>query len=1128
MTKTICLCLLLTLACLPALWAQDVSGSIAGTVMDPSNAAIPNAKITVTNTDRDQVIRTLNSGPEGTYSAPLLPVGTYSLKVEAAGFRAATLQGIKLNVNDNLTLNVNLQVGSQAEQVTVAEAPVTVELGTATAANVITGTQVRELSISTRNYQMLVGLMPGVTAASTDQLFVGNSLPSGVANTMPFSINGQRNSANNWTVDGADNVDRGSNLTLLNYPSVDAIAEFKVLRSLYTADSGRAGGAQINVVTKSGASQYHGDAYEFIRNDAFAANNTYNNMKLVNLGPDGKARVSPLRYNNFGYTFGGPIRKNKTFFFFSQEFRRVIQYPTLTSTVPSNLEKQGAFSVPVCTAYTGTTCSASATQITSINPIAQQYIKDIFSKIPEGVGLADTLVAPVRSVFNHRQELIRVDHAFSEKFQLWGRFLNDSIPTTEPGGIFGTAVIPGVAITNSNSPGRTAVIHAVNSIRPTLLNEAGFNFTYGAYLSTPAGMTAKANAPSVNPPLAFANMLGVIPAVSFTGGSSVVGVGPYIDYNYNYAFFDNVTWIKGRHTLKFGITVNKYQKHENSPNGNNYGTFAFTAPAKPSSATPNFQQSWANFLLGNVTTFSQASRDITPDVRAWQWEAYTQDDFRVTPRLTLYAGLRYSFFGQPKDANGLLSNFDPQSYQASAAPRIDPANGNIIANTGAPLTGLPSGMVNVWSGLVFNNLNSRFGGKVANDVWTNLAPRVGLAWDPFGAGKTSVRAGYGLYYDSSLFGIYEQNILINPPYVQSLSVSGGTFANPTGGTANVSAAPLALRGTASPYMTPYSQQWSLDLQQQIGKSFVLDLGYYGSKGTHLLGIIDLNQVRPGVAYAAGLHQGAGTAFISGTDSTRINAVRPYLGYNAINVVEPWFDSNYHSLQVSAQRDFHDAGMFQLSYTWSKNLTDNGSDRSNAPQSTYNFHDGEYGPAALDRRHVLSINYVYELPFFKNAKCVLGHLLKGWQLSGIISYGTGLPTTVTTTGVDPAGLGLLGSSASSARPDLICNPNANAPHTVAQWFNTSCFALVPSGEIRPGNEGRYVLRLPGYERWDFTLSKNFQLNERFKLQMRGETFNVFNHANPSAFGSVVYANALFGTISGFRDPRIVQLAGKLYF
>ena len=653
-----------------------------------------------------------------------------------------------------------------------------------------------------------------------------------------------------------------------------------------------------------------------------------------------------------------------------------------------------------------------------------------------------------------------------------------------------------------------------------MLNEAGFNFSRGAIISTPAGMTSKGNSPDVNLNLPFPNTQGVVPALSFTGGSSVIGYGPYTEYNRNYAFFDNFNWIHGRHSLKFGATFNRYQKTENAA-GNNSGTFAFTQNGVPAGTT-NYAQSFANFLMGNVSTFTQNSMDITPNLWAWQNEAYAQDDFQVRRNLTLYAGVRWSYFGQPSDSNGLLTNFDPGLYSTANAPQINPANGLIVAGTGNNY---------LTNGIITAGKNSPWGGKIAPVGKSNFAPRLGLSWDPFGTGKTSIRAGYGVYYDATLMGVYEQNIFTNPPFVQSVNISNTTFQNPGGGTVNVSLSPLVLRGTPLPYNTPYTQHWSLNIQQQLTKDVVLEIGYFGSKGTHLPGIVDINQAYPGVALAAGLHTGAaGTTIFTTSDTPRINSVRPYLGFNAINTIETAFDSNYHSLQTNVRKNFGAKGLIGGAFTWSKNMTDNASDRSNAPQNSYDWHDGEYGPATLDRKLVLTVNYVYHLPFFANSKGVMHSVLGGWEVSGVTSYYSGAPLTVTTSSVDPAGLGLLGSSAASSRPDMLCDPNANAPQLVglnATWFNTACFAPVPQGVVRPGNAGRGVVRAPGFGKWDVTLLKNFALGERRSLQLRGETYNLLNHGNPGAPTTNI-TSTVFGQITSFRDPRLIQLGVKLYF
>jgi hypothetical protein len=1136
MKRILWACLLAT-AVAVCVSAQDTSATIGGTVLDPSGAAVAGAKITITNTDRNLVIREVTTETAGTYSAPLLPIGNYSLNVEAKGFKSQTRTGIVLNVNDNLKINIALEVGAVTETVEVKSQAVAVDLGTTANASTIEGTQVRELSLSTRNYEQLVAMMPGVTANATDQLYIGNSSPAGTAATLPFSVNGNRNSANNWTVDGADNVDRGSNLTLMTFPSVDSIAEFKVERSLYTADTGRAGGAQISVVTKSGTNQYHGDLYEFVRNDAFAANNWINNAQKILV--NGVVEVPPLRWNDFGGTIGGPVPlghkdNHKTFFFFSEEARRIHTYTTFNPVLPTQGMLQGTFSQPVCIVYT-TSCQTTATQIpvTSINPISAEYIKDIYGKIAlpatNSVTATSSEFFPVQNIYNSRQEIARIDHTFNEKISLWGKFENDSIPTIEPGGLFTGAAIPGMATTSTNSPGRAYVVHGIDSITPTLINDASFNFTQSAILSNPEGLAAKVNSPDIAPPEPFTNTQGVIPTVSMTSGSSIVGYGPYHEHNKNYNFYDSVTWIRGRHTLKFGLSINRYNKTENA--ASDQGSFAFSNTGAPT-GTNAFQQSFANFLLGNVSSFTQPSADITPNLWAWQHEAWAQDDFKIAPRLTLYFGVRWSYFGQPTDNNGELSSFDPALYSAAAAPKIDPTSGNVISGTGTPVYTVGT----YTNGIIIGGKNSPWGSKIAPDQYKDFAPRIGLAWDPFGDGKSAVRAGYGIYYDSSLFGDYEQSIFQNPPFVASATLSNASFTNVSAGTPPGTVSTEYIRATMLPNLTPYVQQWSVDLQRQLPKDVVLDVAYSGSKGTHLIGIVDLDQAYPGVALAAGLHAANGNTIFTTADDPHINAVRPYLGYNAINAIESAFDSNYHALLVSLNKNFGAAGLISASYTYSKNLTDNASDRSNAPQSTYNYHEGEYGPATLDRQQVFNFNYVYTIPIFKSSKGALAYAMKGWEISGILSIYSGSPFTVTTSSVDPAGLGLLGNSASSSRPDMLCDPNANAPKLAPgftgtgqpTWFNTACFAAVPQGAIRPGNAGRGVVRGPGYGNLDGALIKNFYFNERASLQLRGEFFNATNHPNPNGFASTNITSSSFGQISSYRQARQVQIGAKLVF
>lgn len=1104
--------------------AQNITGTIVGTVTDSSGASVQNAQVVVHSSDRQRDERTLQTDGSGNFSAPALQIGKYDLSIEAKGFKREIRKDIVLNVNDKLTFPITLEIGSASESVTVQESPIQVQLQSAEQSTTITGAQIRELGLVTRNYEQLVGLMPGVSASNTDQLFVGVSLPSGLAATIPFSINGTRNSMSSWTIDGADNVDHGSNQTLLNTPSVDALAEFKVQRSGYSAEFGRAGGGQINVVTKSGTSEFHGDVYEFVRNDAFAANNFLNNATRVNPGSDGKARTPPLRWNNFGWTLGGPIfipklynkERNKTFFFVSEEFRRVITYSTQLATVPTDAEKNGIFSRPVCIAYRGNTCTQNTTRITNIDPLARAYLNNIFAKVPAGAAGTNQLFSSFRNVYNFEQEMYKLDHIFSPKLQMSARYLQDSIPTIEPGGLFTGNPIPGVATTSTKAPGHNWTVLATSSFTPSLLNQAGFTYSYGAIISDPIGLTNSTYSPGIKATLPFPVTLSQVPNLTFSGGSPISTYGPYRDYSRNYNFFDNMTKILGKHTLHFGGTFNHYQKTENAATGNQ-GTFAFTSSSAqivPGSGSTLFEQAFANFLVGNVATFSQSSKDITPDLQANLYEIYVQDDWRVRPTFTLNVGARYSVFRQPTDANGQLTTFDPSLYSAANAPTIG-ANGLLVPGTGNPLNGISVA-----------GQSSPYGSKVQGENLKNVAPRFGFAWDPTGKGRTSLRGGYGIFYDATLYGDFEQNIFVNPPYVNAVTIPNTSFSNPTSGTATVNNSPKVLRAITPNYLTPYTQQWDLSVQQQLPGNTLIDVSYVGTKGTHLLGIVDINEAVPGLAYSSGL-VAPGTVFTS-ANTPLINRIRPYRGYNAINSIQPWFNSNYNSLQVNLQKRFTGDSQVSASYTWSMNLTDNQTDRSTAPQNSYDARSAEYGRAQFDRRHVFNATFVYELPFMRRQQGLVGKTLGGWEISGLVYANSGLPLTVTTAaGTDPAGLGFLGSSAAGPRPDAICSPESNAPRTRAAWFNTSCFANVPAGTIRPGNAGRGIVNGPGFYRWDLSLFKNITFAERFRLQIRGESTNTFNHTNPNAVGTQL-GSTTYGNVTSYRDPRILQLAAKFYF
>lgn len=1108
-------------------FGQAITGTISGSVHDTTGASIVGATVTIQDTVHGVKTRSVQTDSSGNYSAPQLQPGVYSVTATARGFKSATMVNIHLTVGDNLAANLTLPVGSSTETVRVSASDIEVDTQTASDSTLISGEQLVGLPLNNRNYEQMVGLQPGVAYGGGDQLYIGLSNPSGETNVVSFSINGQRSSANSWTVDGADNVDRGSNYTLLIYPSVDAIAEFRTIRNTYSAEFGRSASGQINLVTKSGTNTLHGDLHEFNRGDYDAANSYSNNLSGI--------KRPPLHYNNYGYTIGGPVwlgklydGRNKTFFFFSQEFRRAITYSgVILSGDPTAAMRSGTFPIPVCVAVNSNgTCTQTSTQITSIDPTAQAYIKDVISKIPAGnivdakTGSAITLNAVERNLYNETQEIGRLDQNFGSKFSVFFRVVNDSIPTVEPGGLFSGPGFPGVNITSTNAPGKNYLGHFLYTFSPKFLIDGGFAYSYGAILSNPTGYLDSAQSPDVKPTLPYASSLGRVPSVTFTGGTGLATFGPYRDYNRDRNPYANVTYILGNHSLRIGATYHYYQKSENN-GGSNAGTFGFTNTGAPyPSSTSAFYQSWAWFLLGQQASFSQASLDITPDIRMKQFEAYVQDDWKVRPRLTINAGVRYSYFQQPIDKHQMMTNFDPLIYSASAAPAID-TTGHIC--TKAPCAGgvTPNPGYNPVNGIVVAGASGApFGPHPAPEASRNFAPRVGFAWDLFGNGKAALRGGYGIAFDSSLVGDVEQNIFANPPYVKSISINAGGLSNPLSGTVNVSTVPPALHATQYQASTPYAQQFSLDLQQQWASNLISDIGYVGSTGTHLLGEVDLNQPH------AGAWQSLGVPGITRSNTTLLNRIRPYLGYDAINAIEPWFTSNYHSLQASLQKRFSDGSTMAANYTWSKALTDNQTDRSTAVQDVY-YIKGEYGPAQYDIRNMFNADFIYAMPFFRAQHGFTGHILGGWQMGGLVYMNGGIPYTVTTS-ADPAGLGLLDSaSAAGARPNQVGDPNAGTDiHKRLNWFNTSAF-VADTSPTAPGNERRGAVRGPGWQRWDLALYKNFKLGERATFQFRGETFNTFNHTN---YNSINTSNtsSLFGMVTSYRDPRIIQLGAKLDF
>lgn len=1154
-------------------FGQELAATLNGTVSDPTGALVPSATIVVHNDDTGADVRSVATTGTGSYNITNLPAGHYTVTVNSPGFQTYIAKGVILNVAEKHTLDVQLKAGQVSERVEVVAGDTPIQTSTAEESGTVTGEQVRELALSNRNFEQLVLLQPGVA----NQL--GDKPGFGLQSNTQISVNGARTGANNWTVDGADINDSGSNGTLLNTPSIDAIQEFTLERSNYDASFGRSGGGQVVVATKAGTNQLHGSAYEFNRNNDYNAN-TFTNRAAIALGSPASQNPTPVEhYNDYGFTIGGPLFipkvyhpvKNKTFFFWAEEWRKSNTPDPQTFSAPSSSELAGAFpwvkdttagtpnyglyvnTVPVFPAVPGcvTSTAPSPTQQTSATPQTSQinlsvpgcesknaaaYIKGFMGAFP--ANSSGQIVTNFSQLNNFREDNIRLDQNVGDRVRLYARYMQDSVPETFPFGLWGTANYPGVEPTSLNAPGRNLVINATANISPKVVNEVEFVDAYGAINSVM--VNAIAQSPAFTSTLTglttYQDPYGRAPGITFTSGN--VGLGnqsaPYFERNKDHNIFDNFSIQQGNHTIRAGVTAAWMTKTENGDSG--AATFTFSNLMAVGTSATGGDAEFANFLLGQAQSYSQASHDTVPYLHYVNFEAYVQDDWKVTRRLTLNLGVRYSFFPSPYDSHNTLLNFVPANFVAANAPKIDPATGNMNlllspnANAATYANGLvfPKGAACAAAQAISATAScSPYGSLVNPNSNNNFGPRFGIAYDPFGDGKWAIRGGYGVFYDRSLNGIWEQNAFNDPPLVQTSSInnngiaSNNIFDNVKNGTAAptpVTPSNITVTGTPT-FKVPSYQDYNVSVQHELMRNTVLEVGYVGTKGTHLLGDMDLNQPTLAARLA--------------NPNSDANALVPYAGYAAIISRNPIFTSNYNSLQASLNRRFTNGLTLGASYTWSKLLTTNPQDRSLAVQDAYNIKDA-YGPSTLNTPQIFSLSYIYDLPFFKNQHNFQGYVLGGWEFSGITNIQSGQSITITQ-GSDPfataannnSGLNMGREGLTQIRVNQVGDPNG--PKSANQWFNTSAFTLASGafGTERPG-----ALLGPGFQLWDMSLIKNFDFAEKVRLQLRFESFNTFNHGSPNSLAAgginATLGSSAFGTVTGYHDPRTLQLGAKLQF
>jgi hypothetical protein len=1109
---------LLALLLLPALASAQTNGLISGTVTDKSGAAIVAAKVVIANVGGN-LTRTTETNGDGVYVASSLSPGTYNITVTAKGFQKFEAKGVVIEVAQKARLDVALTVGAVTEEVLVSgENVAQVDTQSSEIGSTITGKQVQELELNGRNFTQLVGLAPGVVSQTgQDEGTVG------IAGNTMYSINGGRGQYNNWEIDGGDNMDNGSNNSINVYPNLEAIAEFKVLTSNYGAQYGKNGSATIEVETKSGTNQFHGSAFYYGRNDFFNANNWANNGQ-------GVARPA-YKKHDWGYTVGGPVYiphlynndKKKTFFFWSQEWRREIvpSSTTISQNVPSAAERTGDFS-DLCPAYTGTpfdpTVNTGCPYQSIIPPnhpnagLAVPFPSNNVVKnnpnLPNGIPTTAaamlTLIPSPNGVLNGfpayianpslpthwREELIRVDHNLTENQRLTFRYIHDTWGTVNQGPLWGQ-YLNTFDNTNTNFAGPTTsfVARLTSNFTPSLLNEFVASYTDDhIFLSN---VNKAVNLPQggidLNP--LFANGLGnKIPAFSVgntsdgliygpNGFNVDTGYFPWKNANPTYTYRDIVTKIIGTHTLFFGAYASAAQKNQSSSvDVQGQLSFAFTNPLSTNNP-------FADLLVGSIAGYTQNQAELYYYDRYKTLEPFFQDDWRVTKKLTLNLGLRWSIYGRYQEKHNKEFGFSTAAYNPNAAPPFfafnDPNNSQLLNLS--PGQSQYNGLIQCGeSKPTIPGVSSGTTGCMKNK-YMNPGPRLGFAYDPFGDGKWAIRGGYGLFFEHMNGNEANAELLQQSP---SPLASNGSVSNVPSipGYANVAGtsggpvfpSPLTPISIPDKINWPYMQQWNLGVEHELPGNVLLSVAYVGSKGTHLTRQYDLNQLTPVPAsenpyvldnLGAILGPNTGTlnplgdcgnfsfdstglptsAQISGTLGTSLvtvtephvlqnlfvacnnaganNYFRHYQGLGSITRVEPSANSIYNSLQISARRSVG-ALTLSASYTYSHSI-DNSSDRSDALFVDPTNPGISRASSNFDIRHAFTLSYVYALPFFK-APGTTHTLLGGWQVSGITTALSGPPFTVSTGGTafpDNAGLASGISNSVQAFPMLVGNPNS---------------------------------------------------------------------------------------------------------
>ncbi len=1049
--------------------SQGITGTLVGTVRDATGAVLASATVTATNLDTNIAQSTVTGG-EGDYTIPNLPPGRYKLAAQSKGFTTSVVAETVVRVQETTRVDFTLSPGATTQEVTVSAMAPLVQSTTSDLGHVIESREMESLPLNGRLFEQLVTIVPGAIQAGWSD-FAENPSAAGAITPTQAVVNGLPWSGNYYMVDGVHNTEP-LNAFISITPPLDSVDSFKVETSNPNAEYGSFGGAIVNLAIKSGTNDFHGEAFDFLRNDALNARDFFSKSK------------APYKSNQFGGLFSGPIIRNRLFFFADYQQLVAHQGVTNTLTLPTPLQRQGIFSegAPsvIYNPATGQPFLNNTIPASLIDPVASKVANTIFPA-PNLPGLANNFVDNTVNTVNAPQGDIKIDWQPNEQDHIFLResAAHKNFTSPSPGNMF---MMGGP---NSEALNQNAVLGFDRVVSPAMVNEIriGFNRfnvrdwanSYGIQENNILGIP-NGNIPGLAYTSGIANFnISGFAQTGDPGWTNAKRIANIFDYT------ENLTWIKGKHTARFGTDVQQIQATLTNSQDDPRGIFFFNGNYTSNQGASGTGASFASFLLGDPYQVYRDFVNTVPAVRMTFAGFYVQDDYRITHSLTLNLGLRWDLFTRPTEKFNRQSNFDPSTGLIDVASTNNPGP----------------------------NVDNYFG---------NWGPRAGVAWSPDN-GRTAVRAAYGISYFPDNFGATGGTLERNYPFFTL-----GRYTTPTPYTPFWS---LSGTGLTAPLVVPYTpggtltpppgfgvfyvaknfrqdeaQVWNFSIERQLPGDIGITAAYVGTHGLHLYRDLQLNQSLPGPG-----------------------AIGPRLPFYSVAPNIPTVDqrngdgtSHYNALQVKAEKRFSKGFFFLASYTWSKTM-------DNTTNILYPWNDKlnyalSQGFKLVDIPQNLVLTYNYELPFGKGKSGAAGYLLSGWSVNGITTFQSGQPLLITVAS------NLLNNNSGSNYANITCTSVAT-PKTVQQWFNTGCFAAPPAYTF--GNSGVGHVRGPGIQNWDFSLAKETRLGaEARRLRIEADFFNLFNNPHFSNPNSTV-GNSNFGTISSDRlPPRLIQIGAKVVF